>query len=73
MKRGALLDAIDTSSVAGLRDRALIGADGLHLRPRRGRGQHDGRNGFLKSHGIFDDYTTVDFERERAALKRLGL
>lgn len=30
-------------------------------------------NGFLKSHGIFQDYTMEDFERERAALKRLGL
>jgi hypothetical protein len=30
-------------------------------------------DGFLKSHGIFHDYTMADFERERAALKRLGL
>ena len=30
-------------------------------------------DGFLKSHGIFYDYTMEDFERERAALKRLGL
>jgi hypothetical protein len=30
-------------------------------------------DGFLKSHGIFHDYTMDDFERERAALKRLGL
>ena len=30
-------------------------------------------DGFLKSHGIFHDYTMSDFERERAALKRLGL
>ena len=30
-------------------------------------------DGFLKSHGIFHDYTMEDFERERAALKRLGL
>jgi hypothetical protein len=30
-------------------------------------------DGFLKSHGIFHDYTVEDFERERAALKRLGL
>jgi hypothetical protein len=30
-------------------------------------------DGFLKSHGIFRDYTMADFERERAALKRLGL
>jgi len=30
-------------------------------------------DGFLKAHGIFHDYTMADFERERAALKRLGL
>ena len=30
-------------------------------------------DGFLKSHGIFHDYTMADFERERAALKLLGL
>ena len=30
-------------------------------------------DGFLKSHGIFHEYTMKDFERERAALKRLGL
>jgi hypothetical protein len=30
-------------------------------------------DGFLKSHGIFHDYTMADFERERTALKRLGL
>lgn len=30
-------------------------------------------DGFLKSHGIFHDYTMADFERERSALKRLGL
>jgi hypothetical protein len=30
-------------------------------------------DGFWKSHGIFHDYTMADFERERAALKRLGL
>jgi hypothetical protein len=30
-------------------------------------------DGFLKSHGVFQEYTIKDFERERAALKRLGL
>jgi hypothetical protein len=30
-------------------------------------------DGFLKSHGVFHDYTMADFERERAALKRLAL
>jgi predicted HTH domain antitoxin len=30
-------------------------------------------DGFLKSHGIFEDYTLEDFDRERQALKDLGL
>ena len=30
-------------------------------------------DGFLKRHGIFDDYTGEDFESERAALKALGI
>ena len=30
-------------------------------------------DGFLKRHGIFDEYTLEDFESERAALKALGL
>lgn len=30
-------------------------------------------DGFLKSHGIYDNYTMADFEKERAALKSLGL
>ena len=30
-------------------------------------------DGFLKSHGVYHDYSMADFERERAALKRLGL
>ena len=29
-------------------------------------------DGFLKSHGVYDDYTMEDFEEERAALKSLG-
>jgi hypothetical protein len=29
-------------------------------------------DGFLKSHGVYDDYTLEDFEKERAALKNLG-
>lgn len=29
-------------------------------------------DGFLKSHGVYDDYTLEDFEQERAALKSLG-
>ncbi len=30
-------------------------------------------DGFLKSHGVFEEYTMADFERERAALKSLSL
>jgi len=30
-------------------------------------------DGFLKSHGLYEDYTMEDFEQERAALKSLGL
>ena len=28
---------------------------------------------FLKSHGVFEEYTLEDFEEERKALKELGL
>jgi Uncharacterised protein family (UPF0175) len=30
-------------------------------------------DGFLKAHGIFEDYTPADLERERQTLDRLGL
>lgn len=30
-------------------------------------------DGFLKSHGVYQDYTVADFEEERRALKELGL
>lgn len=30
-------------------------------------------DGFLKSHGVCQDYTLADFEEERQALKELGL
>ena len=30
-------------------------------------------DGFLKSHGIYEEYTMEDFERERQALKELEL
>ena len=29
-------------------------------------------DGFLKAHGVYEDYTIEDFEQERAALKSLG-
>ena len=30
-------------------------------------------DGFLKAHGIYQDYTLEDFEAERQALKEIGL
>jgi hypothetical protein len=30
-------------------------------------------DGFLKAHGVFEEYTLADFEKERAALKSLGM
>ena len=30
-------------------------------------------DGFLKSHGVYQDYSLEDFEQERQALKELGL
>jgi hypothetical protein len=30
-------------------------------------------DGFLKAHGIYQDYTLEDFESERQALKEIGL
>ena len=30
-------------------------------------------DGFLKSHGVYEEYTLEDFEEERQALKELGL
>jgi hypothetical protein len=30
-------------------------------------------DGFLKSHGVFEEYTLEDFEEERTALKELGM
>jgi hypothetical protein len=30
-------------------------------------------DGFLKAHNVYEDYTVEDFERERQALKSLGL
>jgi hypothetical protein len=29
--------------------------------------------GFLKSHGVYEDYTMEDFDHDRDALKQLGL
>ena len=30
-------------------------------------------DGFLKSHGVYEEYTLEDFEEERRAIKELGL
>lgn len=30
-------------------------------------------DGFLKAHNVYDEYTMEDFERERQALRELGL
>lgn len=30
-------------------------------------------DGFLKAHGVFEDYTLADLDQERQALQRLGL
>lgn len=30
-------------------------------------------DGFLKAHDVYDEYTLEDFERERQALKNLGI
>jgi hypothetical protein len=32
-----------------------------------------GIDGFLKAHNVYEDFTMEDFEREREALKSLGL
>lgn len=43
--------------------------------PELGQMLHLGRlqlDGFLKAHGIFQEYTLKDFEDERAALKEIG-
>ncbi len=38
-----------------------------------GFGSRDALDGFLKAHGLYDDYAVEDFEREGAVLKTLGL
>jgi len=30
-------------------------------------------DGFLKSHGVYEEYTLEDFQEERSALKQSGL
>jgi hypothetical protein len=43
------------------------------LRRLLGFGTRYQLDGFLKAHDVYEDYTMEDFERERAALKELGL
>jgi hypothetical protein len=42
------------------------------LRRLLGFGTRYRLDGFLKSHGVYEDYTMEDFERDREALKQLG-
>jgi len=43
------------------------------LRKLLGFGTRYQLDGFLKAHGIFENYTMADFEREREALRPQGL
>jgi hypothetical protein len=43
------------------------------LRKLLGFGTRWKLDGFLKSHGVYEDYTLEDFEQERQALLGLGL
>jgi hypothetical protein len=42
------------------------------LRRLPGFGTRYRLDGFLKAHGVYEDYTMEDFERDRDALKQLG-
>jgi hypothetical protein len=42
------------------------------LRRLLGYGTRYRLDGFLKAHGVYEDYTMEDFERDRDALKQLG-
>jgi len=43
------------------------------LRQILGFGTRAELDGFLKAHGVFEEYTLADLERERQTLDRLGL
>ena len=47
----------------------ITGAD---LRRLLGFGTRCKLDGFLKAHGVYEDYTMEDLERERQDLRRLG-
>jgi hypothetical protein len=42
------------------------------LRRLLGYGTRYQLDGFLKAHGVYEDYTMEDFERDRDALRQLG-
>ena len=42
------------------------------LRRLLGFGTRYRRDGFLKAHDVYEDYTMEDFDRDRDALKQLG-
>jgi hypothetical protein len=44
----------------------------LELRRLLGFGTRYELDGFLKAHGVYEDYTMEDLEREREDLRRLG-
>jgi hypothetical protein len=46
---------------------------GPELRRLLGFGTGYELDGFLKAHGVYEDYMMEDLERERADLRRLGL
>jgi hypothetical protein len=43
------------------------------LRRLLGFGARYRLDGFLKSHGVYEDYTMKDFEQDRDALRQMGL
>jgi hypothetical protein len=45
---------------------------GPELRRLLGFGTRYRLDGFLKSHGVYEDYTMEDFDQDRDALKQLG-
>ena len=59
---GLALEAIRAGRLTVSQARRL-----LHIRSRYEM------DGFLKAHGVYEDYMMEDLERERADLRRLGL
>jgi hypothetical protein len=44
----------------------------LELREHLGLETRHDMDGFLKEHGVYEEYTLADLERERDSLRRLG-